>query len=306
MNKLKKNCEVIRAIIDSHPTGIPKLTINNYAESFNLTLDEVDLVIDKILMRLREIEHLSRAENESRKFIPVSTRAIQFESFYLLLSSKPTQILAKEFNLIPNMGYGRITQDINKDTLVQTYDSWLKIPPNQAIWYENKREAFKAMNISDTYDVGDFEYYCSWRNKKNNYFNFSDLDIAEKKMVHLVRSKKEEIDSKLWLKFSNRPKEAYTLSFADNKLKEKGNSVRLFLRHKVFVENNKESISNSIKKYDNENFCIKNKFLPDEEKAALLAFSDVEMNDDETEIEMYTFGSDYLPVIKNILDRLTT
>ena len=49
MNKLKKNCEVIRAIIDSHPTGIPKLTINNYAESFNLTLDEVDLVIDKIL-----------------------------------------------------------------------------------------------------------------------------------------------------------------------------------------------------------------------------------------------------------------
>ena len=306
MNKLKKNCEVIRAIIDSHPTGIPKLTINNYAESFNLTLDEVDLVIDKILMRLREIEHLSRAENESRKFIPVSTRAIQFESFYLLLSSKPTQILAKEFNLIPNMGYGRITKDINKDTLVQTYDSWLKIPPNQAIWYENKREDFKAMNISDTYDVGDFEYYCSWRNKKNNYFNFSDLDIAEKKMVHLVRSKKEEIDSKLWLKFSNRPKEAYTLSFADNKLKEKGNSVRLFLRHKVFVENNKESISNSIKKNDNENFYIKNKFLPDEEKAALLAFSDVEMNDDETEIEMYTFGSDYLPVIKNILDRLTT
>ena len=303
MNKLKKNCEVIRAIIDSHPTGIPKLTINNYAESFNLTLDEVDLVIDKILMPLREIEHLSSTENESRKFIPVSTRAIQFESFYLLLSSKPTQILAKEFNLIPNMGYGRITKDINKDTLVQTYDSWLKIPPNQAIWYENKREAFKAMNISDTYDVGDFEYYCSWRNKKNNYFNFSDLDIAEKKMVHLVRSK---IDSKLWLKFSNRPKEAHTLSFDDNKLKEKGNEVRLFLRHEVFIESNKKSISSSIKKNDNENFYIKNKFLPDEEKAALLAFSDVEMNDDETEIEMYTFGSDYLPVIKNILDRLTT
>jgi len=307
MNKLKKNCEVIRAIIDSYHTGIPKLTINNYAETFNLALDEVDLVINKILMPLREIEHLEKMDNDSRKYIPVPTRAIKFESFYLLLSSKPTQLLAKEFKLKPNMGYGRITNNINEDTLVQTYDSWLKIPPNQAIWYENKLETFKEMKITDTDDVGDFEYYCPWKNKnkKKNYFNFSDLDSGEKKMVHIVKSKKEEIHSRSWLKFSNRPGEAHTLAFDDNKLKENGNEVRLFLRHQAFLEKNQKTIS-SIKRNDNGNFYIENLFLPDEEKAALLAFSEVEMNKDETEIERYTFSNDYLPVINKILDGLTT